>query len=107
MLPPKSRLPYEEFRVRGYREVATPYFSIKVKKNSTGENRFGVVVGVSSIKSAARRNFWRRRAKSVLVATPVKGFDVLVIFRSRVETLSLDVFRKMLSGAISSLISNL
>jgi ribonuclease P protein component len=104
MLPQKHRLPYKEFRVRGYQEVATPYFLVKARRNPTKENRFGVVIGVSSVKSAARRNFWRRQSKSVFLAVPQEGLDLLVIFRPHTKLPSKNVFQKSLSEAIASLI---
>ena len=114
MLPRKSRLPYEEFRAFGYRKEETPYFSVRAKRNSFPESRFGVVIGTSAIKSAARRTFWRRQAKAVfsdalrsgMVATG-KRFDILVVFRSRAALPKKDVFRKTLADAMASLTSHL
>jgi ribonuclease P protein component len=114
MLPRKSHLPYKEFRIPGYQKEETPYFSVRAKKNLSAENRFGVVIGTASLKSAARRNFWRRQAKSVfLMSLPKKqtghkqGFDILVIFRSRAPLLQKNVLRKTLARAMASLISRL
>jgi ribonuclease P protein component len=104
MIPRASRLPYEEFRARGYREMATPYFSVKVRKNSLRKNRFGIVIGVAAIKSAARRNFWRRQAKSVFLEMPQRGMDVLIILHSRVALPVKSIFRKSLGDAIISLL---
>jgi ribonuclease P protein component len=107
MVARKSRLPYEEFRARGYREMATPCFSVRARKNSLKENRFGVIAGVSSIKNAAHRNFWRRQTKFILLKVPQKGFDFLVILRRPTALSSKSVFRKTLSITVASLISSL
>lgn len=103
----KSRLPHEEFSTRGYREVATPYFLMRARKNSLRENRIGVIIGVSSVKSATRRNFWRRQVKSVLAEVLQKGFDFLIIIRRPAALSRKSIFRKALNEAASSLISNL
>jgi ribonuclease P protein component len=107
MLSSKSRLPYDEFHLRGYRTVVTPIFSIKTKKNSLKRNRLGVVIGNSSVKSAAKRNFWRRQVKSVFSLVVGSGFDVLVIFRPHPTLPKAAVFKKILSDTIMSLISPL
>lgn len=107
MVPRELRLPYKEFRVRGYQEMATPYFSVKIRPNSLKKNRFGIIVGTSSVKSAARRNFLRRQAKSVFFTVPQKGFDLLVVLRPHATLPQKRVFRKALSDAITSLISHL
>ena len=105
MLPKGSRLPYEEFRARGYRTAPTPLFLLKAKPNSTGKNRLGIIIGTSSIKSAARRNLWRRRVKTVFLSVSQKGFDLLVIFSPHTTLPSEKVFKKTLGAAITSLIS--
>jgi ribonuclease P protein component len=107
MVPRSSRIPFREFRAHGYQELATPYFSVKAKKNSFGRNRFGVIVGISSVKTAARRNFFRRQAKSVFLTVPQKRVDLLVFLRPGVATLKKKYFRKTLSSAIATLIPRL
>jgi ribonuclease P protein component len=107
MISRVSRLPYEEFRSRDYREIVTPYFSVKVRRNSLGKNRFGIVIGIAAVKSAARRNFWRRQAKSVFLEMSPKGIDVLIILRSHVALPVRNIFRKTLADAIESLTTNL
>jgi ribonuclease P protein component len=112
MLPSDARLPYREFRALGRPRVETPYFSVRAKKNSFKKDRFGVVVSTHSLKSATRRNFWRRQAKSVFLSVsqkrqsvPQKNFDILVVFRFRNTLPQKNVFRKTLSDAIISIIS--
>jgi ribonuclease P protein component len=107
MISRVSRLPYEEFRLRDYREIVTPYFSVKVRRNSLGKNRFGIVIGIAAVKSAARRNFWRRQAKSVFLEASQKGIDVLIILRPRAMLPVKSIFRKTLADAIASLTQRL
>ena len=107
MVAPKSRLPYEEFRTHGYREVATPYFSVKARRNSLKQNRCGVIVSVSSAKKAVRRNFLRRQAKSTLLKIPQEGFDFFVVVRRRAALSPKNIFKKELHTAITSLIPRL
>jgi ribonuclease P protein component len=109
MVSKGSRLPYEEFRARGYRGTATPYFLVKAKKNSLKKNRFGVIITASLIKSAARRNFWRRQAKSTFLSleTPPDGFDVFVVLRSRLTLPQKNTFKEVLGKSIISAISHL
>ena len=78
MLPKKNRLPREAFRARGYRAVATPFFSIKIKNNTLGGNRIGVIIGKSVDKRATRRNFLERQTKSLLLKMPDNREDVIV-----------------------------
>jgi ribonuclease P protein component len=75
MIPQKSRLPRDGFRARGYRIFSTPYFSLKVKKNSLPTNRIGVIVGKSVDKRATQRNFWERQAKTQLLLAPTLASD--------------------------------
>lgn len=104
MVPRENRLPHKELLGRGYQEVATPYFLIKVRHNSLIKNRFSVVIGVSAVKKAAQRNFLRRQAKSALLSIPQKGFDIFIILRSRATLSRKHIFQKALDRAITSLI---
>ncbi len=109
MLPRGLRLPREEFHARGYQKIATPYFSVKAKPNATEKSRLGIVLGAATVKGAARRNFWRRQAKSVflsaLTALKAKGIDLLIIFAPHAILPSKRVFRTTLRDAIISLTS--
>lgn len=112
MLPPRSSLPYREFRTFGRLKIETPFFSVRAKNNSLKEDRFGVVIGTHSVKNATRRNFWRRQAKSVFLSVtqkkqPTKNqkIDILVVFRAHHTPLRKNVFKNALSDAIISLIS--
>jgi ribonuclease P protein component len=99
MLPRSSRLPTSEFLARGYKTQKTSYFSLKTKPNGLPRNRIGVIISVAAVKSAARRNFWKRQIKSLianhesLVAT---HFDFLVIFFKKGDSLTRMAFRSEL-----------
>jgi ribonuclease P protein component len=90
-----TSLPSVEFHARGYQNIRTPYFLLKVRRNGMLRNRIGVVISVAAVKSAVRRNFWRRQVKSLLAkATPSK--DIIVILSPRVNTLTKEQFKKEL-----------
>lgn len=74
-----GRLPRKEFRARGYHAVQSNLFLLKIKKNNIGKVRVGVVVGVGVSKSAARRNFLKRQARSGLALAIEKGTDALIV----------------------------
>jgi ribonuclease P protein component len=88
-----SRLPREEYRARGYRTAATPLFLLKIKKNVTEKARIGVVIGKSVHKTAVKRNFWKRQAKSALTAFAKDGFDFLLIFSPAAASATRKEFR--------------
>jgi ribonuclease P protein component len=88
MLPLKNRLPRQEFRVRGYRTVTTPFFSLKTKENEVGVNRIAVVVGKSVDKRATQRNFWERQAKNQFLKAPNFSKDFILTIFPRIASLS-------------------
>ncbi len=103
-----SRLPGREFRQGGYRTAATPFFSVKAKKNGMGKWRAGVVAGTAVHKSAAKRNFWKRQTMGILRAlperpaprgagSPAETHDVLVILFSKVNGLTKRQFQEKLT----------
>jgi len=94
MLPQSSRLPYREFRSRGYRAVTTPFFTLKTKKGVTPRNRLGIVIGVAAEKNAARRNFWKRHTKTVFQTLPDCGNDYLIIFSKNIKDSTLKRFKE-------------
>jgi ribonuclease P protein component len=110
MLPAKNRLPRENFRVRGYRVVATPHFSLKTKDNLLSVNRIGVVIGTSVDKRATRRNFWERQVKAQFLRMPgmstkpaepatgagAAGKDFIVTIFPKVKNLTKRQFNKEL-----------
>jgi len=107
MAAQKERLPYEEFRTRGYQEIITPYFSVKARRNTLKKNRFGIIISTSVIKSAARRNFFRRQAKVVSHTISQKGFDFFIILRPQATLTKKQIFQETLQKAVASLISHI
>jgi ribonuclease P protein component len=94
------RLPGEEFRAKGYRTISTPFFLLKVKKNSLTRFRVGVVVGKSVNKSAAKRNFWKRQVKEGFSANPLPGHDMLMMLSPNAGGLTKKQFQEALAKAI-------
>lgn len=91
------RLPSTEFRSGKYRSFGTPYFVLKEKENEKGKNRIGVVISTTVHKNAVQRNFWRRQAKALLASRPGTGKDILIIFSSKVNSLTKKQFKKILT----------
>jgi len=103
MTQSQSRLPKEEFQSRLFRTTRTPFFSLKTKKNAVQKRRVGVVVGKTVNKSAVKRNFWRRQAKTILTNLIAPGNDVLVIFFPKINELTKKEFREALMEAAAVL----
>jgi ribonuclease P protein component len=99
MISKGSRLPAAGFRSSGYESIRTPYFLLKAKKNNTAKNRIGVVVGVAVHKSAAKRNFWKRQAKTQLMKLNENGYDILLIPNAKVNGLTRKEFGAVLTDA--------
>ncbi len=105
MLPKHARLAGAKFRAEGYRTVATPYFSLKARRNGEERDRIGVVAGVAVHKSAVKRNFWKRQAREELAGRPGAdkkgaGRDLLIIFSRNVNTLTKKQFKEKLAEAL-------
>jgi ribonuclease P protein component len=103
MIPRTGRLPSDEFRARGYRTVTTPFFSLRVKKNSLDKNRIGVVIGLAVDKRAVKRNFWKRQAKFQLMRLSHAGKDFLVVFFPKIKQLTKTEFAVELKKALEKL----
>jgi ribonuclease P protein component len=106
MLSRSTRLPSSEFLARGYRTQKTPYFSLKAKANNLSTRRIGVIISTAAVKSAVRRNFWKRQAKSILSDRSRQGIDVLLVFFRQADALTKSEFRKELLGAYSQISSS-
>ena len=103
MIPKRARLPRASFRERGYRTIATPFFSLKVKDNGAGTNRIGVVVGKSVDKRATRRNFWERQAKAQLLTAPNLGKDFILTAYPKINTLTRKKFLEEIKKILKDL----
>jgi ribonuclease P protein component len=106
MLPKNSRLPSSEFLSRGYQTVKTPFFSLKSKPTSLAQNRIGVIISVAAVKSAARRNFWKRQIKAGVRRKEEgsRNFDFLMIFYKAGDLLTRKEFKKELDKAIKEVV---
>jgi ribonuclease P protein component len=95
-----TRLPSIQFRARGYKTTATPFFLIKTKKNFGNSARVGVVVGVSVHKTAVKRNFLKRQVIAELTTRAKAGNDILIIVLPPASRSTKKQFRGMLVKAL-------
>ena len=95
MIPRLSRLPYREFRSRGYRTVNTPFFVLKIKKSGAKTNKIGIIISAAVAKSAVRRNFWKRQAKANFKLLPDAGNDFLIIFSKKIKEYTVKEFKEV------------
>jgi ribonuclease P protein component len=100
MVPQKSRLPREEFKAGGYKTIQTPFFSLKTKRNELGHIRIGVIIGKAVHKEAAKRNFWKRQARSTLLELAKGNNDLLMIFLPGKKSVTKKQFKEELSRAL-------
>jgi ribonuclease P protein component len=59
-------------------------------------------VGKAVHKSAVKRNFWRRQAKTVFTDLIPSGNDFLIIFSPKINELTKQEFRRALTKAVST-----
>ena len=102
-MPRSKRLPRAEFRAAGYRAERTPFFSLKMKTNKAGGPRIGVIVGKSVHKTAVRRNFWKRQARSVLQSLVSGERDVILIMQPQANAMTKKKFREALAQVITKI----
>jgi ribonuclease P protein component len=103
MIPKTSRLPKDQFRARGYKTTATPFFLLKTKNNNAGRARIGVVVGKSVHKTAVKRNFWKRQAHAGLSSLIHDERDILIMLSPNVARLTKKGFQDELAKAIAKI----
>lgn len=96
-----TRLPSDQFRARGYKTAATPFFLLKTKKSARPDARIGVVAGKAVHKSAVKRNFWKRQARGTAASLALPGNDILIVLSPGVDRLTRKKFREELSKAIA------
>jgi ribonuclease P protein component len=103
MIQKTSRLPKDEFRAKGYGTISTPYFLLKTKKNTGDIMRIGVVAGKAVHKTAVKRNFWKRQAKTGLSSIIKKGIDILMVLSANVNKATKKQFQEELKKAIAKI----
>jgi len=96
-----ARLSSDQFRAKGYKTIPTPFFLLKTKKNTVGNARIGVVVGMSVHKTAVKRNFWKRQVLAGLRNQTTTGNDILIIVSRGVNRLTKKQFQEELSKAFT------
>jgi len=97
-----NRLPKEELQSRAFKAIRTPYFSLRAKRNTIQKRRVGIIAGKSVHKSAVKRNFWRRQAKTIFADLIVPGNDFLIIFFPKINELTKKEFREALTKAVAT-----
>jgi ribonuclease P protein component len=80
----------------------TPFFVLKTKKGVTEKNRIGIIISATTIKSAARRNFWKRQTKANFKLLPDAGKDFLIIFSEDKKNYTTKEFKKTFLRAAKS-----
>jgi ribonuclease P protein component len=103
MVPQRARLPREAFSVAGYRRIASPFFSLKFKKNMADSNRIAVIIGKSVDKRATRRNFLERRVKAGLLELPNFHNDLIITVFPKANTLTAANFRSEIKNLLKKL----
>ena len=94
------RLPSDQFRARGYKTISTPFFLLKIKKNSFKTTRVGIVVGISVNKTAVKRNFWKRQARAEITLLASAGSDILMMVSPNARRLTKKQFREEVAKAL-------
>jgi ribonuclease P protein component len=103
MMPTISRLPSDQFKARGYKTTNTPFFLLKIKENSAGKLRLGMVVGKSVDKTAAKRNFWKRQVKAGLSPFAKRENDILIILSPNISRLTKKAFQEALAKTLAKI----
>ena len=74
---------------------------LKYKESKNTKTRIGVVVGKAVHKSATRRNFWKRQAKTKLSSLAPDRCDLIIILSPAVNTLTRRSFQKEIAQAVA------
>ncbi len=54
---------------------------MKMQKNGLDRSRFGVIIPAAAVPSAVKRHVLKRRALALGQKLPVRGLDLLLIFK--------------------------
>ena len=76
---------------------------MKFRDNGLSYNRFAVLVGKHSERTAHRRHFWKRRFFDELKSWPDLGKDFLVIISPKIKNLTPDNLKMELQKALEKL----
>lgn len=93
MLPQKFRLPrsgFQGFRRKDGREkfVRLPHITARSLANNLGHNRYAIIIGGKTERSAVRRHFWKRQVAARLRLWPNAGRDILVTLGAALKNFS-------------------
>jgi ribonuclease P protein component len=97
MLSKKYRLPSLEFNSNWESTIVSKFFILKIKDNNTKQNRIGIIISSSILKSAVRRNFWRRRIMEYFKLFKNDNKDFLIILSKNIKNCSLKEFKEVFS----------
>lgn len=101
MLSKKSRLPSLEFNSRWESTVANKFFVLKIKNNNK-QNRIGIIISSNVLKSAVRRNFWRRRIMEYFKSLKNDNKDFLIIVSKNIKGCLLKDFKDIFFKTFNS-----
>jgi ribonuclease P protein component len=94
MLSKKNRLPSLEFNSNWESTIINKFFILKIKNNNN-QNRIGIIISSNILKSAVRRNFWRRRIMEYFKLFKNNNKDFLIILSKNIKNCSLREFKEV------------
>ncbi|OGY64091.1 MAG: ribonuclease P protein component [Candidatus Harrisonbacteria bacterium RIFCSPLOWO2_02_FULL_41_11] len=108
MLSKKYRLPIQKMLKEKSTAVKTPYFLIKIFRNSLPYSRFGVIVSKKIARLAVRRNKLRRLVFSLVrpYSKKIGGKDYLIIISPAIKELKKEEVGEKLKEYISKILPN-
>lgn len=102
MYPRKLRAPVEKLRGRAKKIFSSEYFLLKTASNGLRHNRFSIIIPASSVRSSAKRHFWKRRIADYLKNWPNFKKDFLFIISPKIETISVYKLEEEIARALEA-----
>ncbi|MBU6500450.1 MAG: ribonuclease P protein component [Patescibacteria group bacterium] len=100
MFPRSYRLPVKEAHTRLRKLFSSPYFIVKTAVNTTGHNRFGIIIANSSVKKSTKRHFWKRRFIGILRGWPNFQKDFLFIISPKINNLDQNKLKEEINESL-------
>jgi len=107
MLAKKFRLPFWEFYQKFDETFTTSYFTIKIKKNRLGYNRFGIILPTKVEKKSSSRHYLKRRLSCFLRNLPNFSRDFLIIALPSLKKISQEKNKEEINLAINEILEKL
>jgi ribonuclease P protein component len=85
------------------------YFKIIFCKNNENISRFAVIVSTKVHRLAVKRNFLKRRIKSILrelISVLPRGFDVLIIVKKNCLNIDFNEIKNQLKESLTEILKN-